>query len=436
MAIMNRWIGLWVCAALGCASGSAGRAAEPDRLRIAQEWRDRLASSILPYWHDTAQDREAGGYRLADDGSGKPQIPTEKQLVGQTRMIWTFARAHRYGFSDGKRDYLEAARQGWRFLTARFLDPVNGGYFWTVTPDGQPRNDRKIIYGQSFAVYALVELHRAGGDPGCLGQAMELYRLIQRRSHDGERGGWIEHFRRDWSPILLPEPEAVVEVAGYKSANTHLHWMEALTELYEATRDADVRSSLEEALRLNQRYFYPRRAGESCFHRQLDWKPVRAASSAGLSYGHNVEFAWLMVRAEQVLGRRPSWGHFTAHLDHALRYGYDHERGGLYARGIDDEPATQTDKIWWVQSEMLAALSDALAHRPTPAYSGALDSLLNFIRRHQTDPRTGIWMDTVAADGRPKQRSLAHSWKANYHDVRAILKLIETFDPGFGPLGR
>jgi len=225
--------------------------------------------------------------------------------------------------------------------------------------------------------------------------------------------------------MLKPGPEAIVEVGGYKSANTHLHLMEAFAELYQVTRDPAVRRSLTESLDLNQKYFYPKNAGESCFHRQLNWQPVTDPSSAGLSYGHNVEFAWLMIRAESVLARYPSWGHFYAHLDHALKYGYDHRRGGLYSRGVNDQPANDTDKVWWVQSELLAALSDALKHRENDAYSKALDSLLAFIVKYQADPADGVWYDTVTADGRPKSRAKAHNWKANYHDVRALVKFIE-----------
>jgi mannobiose 2-epimerase len=177
------------------------------------------------------------------------------------------------------------------------------------------------------------------------------------------------------------------------------------------------------------RYFYPKDAGQSCFHRQPDWKAVTDPKSAGLSYGHNVEFAWLMVRAEQVLGRRPSWAHFNAHLQHALRYGADPEHGGLYNRGFGDAPATDRDKVWWVQSEWMAALTDALRHKAHPPYAEALQKVLEFITRHQADPADGIWFDTVTAEGRPKHPAKAHSWKANYHDVRAIVKFVDAFTP-------
>jgi mannose/cellobiose epimerase-like protein (N-acyl-D-glucosamine 2-epimerase family) len=165
----------------------------------------------------------------------------------------------------------------------------------------------------------------------------------------------------------------------------------------------------------------------------LDWQPVTAVESAGLSYGHNVEFAWLMIRGQQVLGQSPAWAHFDAHLNHALKCGYDHARGGLYSRGVGDQPANNTDKVWWVQAEMLAALTDGLKHKDNAAFSEALDQLLSFIVKYQADSADGIWLDTVAADGTPKVTGKAHNWKANYHDVRAILKFIETFDPQWKP---
>ena len=392
----------------------------------AADMKEDLAEKILPYWYDTAQDKTNGGFVLADDVQGR-SAATEKQIVTQSRMIWTFSRVHLKSFGDGNRNYLKAAEQGYRFLADHFLDRKHGGYFWTTDLTGKVLNDRKILYGESFVIYALVEYYRASGDREALRRATELYHDIQKRAHDPQNGGWFEHFTRDWTPIMKPDPEAIVEVAGYKSANTHLHLMEALTELYEVTLDDEVKNSLEECLRLNATYFYPRDPGKSCFHRQPDWKEVADPKSAGLSYGHNVEFAWLMIRSQKVLGAPPAWDHFYAHLNHALKYGYDHERGGLYSRGSDDKPASDTDKIWWVEAEMLAALTDAIHQKPNPEYETAAKKLLDFVANFMTDPTDGVWLDTVTAEGKFKSTGKAHNWKANYHDVRAMLKFIEAF---------
>lgn len=401
-----------------------------DCKEYAADFQTQLARKILPYWYDTAIDRQNGGYLLSDDAAKKAPPATEKQLVTQSRMIWGFSHAQLKGFSDTNRNYLKAAEQGYRFLLDHFLDSEQGGYYWTTDVQGKPLDQRKIVYGESFVIYGLVEYYRASGDKGALQHALELYQVLQKHARDAKYGGWIEHFQRDWTPILDPNADVIVELAGCKSANTHLHLLESLTDLYTATHDPDVKKSLSEAVKINCTWFYPKDPGKSAFHRKPDWTLMTGPRSSGVSYGHNVEFAWLVIRAEEALGLKPSWEHFDGHLDHALKYGYDRTRGGLYSRGFDDQPATDTDKVWWVQAEMLAALTDALHHKPNPAYSEALDKLLQFIVTYQADPKDGIWLDTVAADGKPKVTAKAHNWKANYHDVRAMVKFVEAFGPG------
>lgn len=388
---------------------------------LARQIRTDLVERIMPFWHDTTIDREHGSFILSKGP------PVEKQLVTQSRMVWGFSHAKIKNLGDGKRDYLADAKQGYEFLLKHFLDAEHGGYFWTTDAEGKTLNPRKIVYGEAFVIYGFVEYFRASGDTQALANAMKLFTTLQERAHDKLHGGWVEHFQRDWTPILTSGPEAIVEVGGLKSANTHLHLMEAFTELYMETKDAAVRKALIESLEINQKYFYPADPAKSCFHRNPDWSFVTAPSSAGLSYGHNVEFAWLMVRAEKALGRNPSWRHFYAHVNHALKNGYDHARGGLYNRGVGDAPATDTDKVWWVQAEMLAALTDGLKNQSNPEHEHALTQLLDFTSRYMAAPGDGVWFDTVTADGKPKVPAKAHNWKANYHDVRALVKFIEAF---------
>ncbi len=393
----------------------------------ARAFRRQLAERALPYWLGTV-DTNHGGFLLADDAAQAARPATEKQVVTQARLVWAFSHASRLGLARDPGECLRAAKQGYEFLTRHFRDSECGGYYWTTELDGRPRDQRKILYGEAFVIYGLVEYHRASGEPQALEQALALFRTLQRRAHDDQYGGWLEDFQRDWTPIL-GSPPSPVEISGGKSANTHLHWMEALTELCLESRDPAVERALREALKINQTRFYPKTPARCAFHKHRDWSPVTEARSQGLSYGHNVEFAWLMIRAERALGRKPSWDHFQAYLEHALRFGYDHERGGLYSRGQDDQPALDTDKIWWVQAEMLAALTDALKHRFDPARARALDQLLAFLSRCQTDARTGVWLESVTAEGAPRSTALAHNWKANYHDLRALGKFIQAFAP-------
>jgi mannose/cellobiose epimerase-like protein (N-acyl-D-glucosamine 2-epimerase family) len=390
------------------------------------EMRKSLVEKILPYWHDTTLDLINGGYILSDDAKEK-RTATEKQVVTQSRLIWTFSHVHRKGYSTPQYNYLKAAEHGYRFLIDKYLDKNNGGYFWTTDLRGNVLNDWKILYGQAFVIYCLVEYHRASNNQDALRHSMELYDHLQQYAHDRKNAGWAEHFTRDWQAILYPRQKAVVGVIGCKCANTHLHLMEALTELFNTTLENEVRQSLHEVVRLNATYFYPMEARKSCSVRQFDWKELVEPKFSGISYGHNVEFAWLMIRAQKALGTPVAWDHFYAHVNHALKYGYDHERGGLYNSGKADKAAVDTDKVWWCQAEMLATLTEALEHKFNAEYESLVKGLLDFVARFMTDPSDGIWLDTVTAEGKFKDTRKAHNWKANYHDVRAMVMFIEAF---------
>ena len=187
----------------------------------ACEMRAQLAEKILPYWFDTAQDTNRGGYLLADDAVQGRRQPTEKQIVTQSRMVWGFSRAQLAGFSNTNRNYLPAAAQGYHFLLNHFLDQQNGGFFWSTDLNGKPVNDGKFLYGESFVIYAFVEYYRASSDPEALRRALELYHTVQAHLHDDKNGGWFEHADRKWK-LLSPGDPRIRSRSSAAKVPTHI----------------------------------------------------------------------------------------------------------------------------------------------------------------------------------------------------------------------
>jgi len=343
-------------------------------------------------------------------------------------MLYGFSLAHRLGLGSGSDDYLQAAEVGYRFLSRVMLDPDRGGLVTVTEEDGTVIDARKLLCGHAFAIYGLVEYHRASGERTPLQLALELYRMLQERLHDDVYGGWIEHADREFRPLRLTFPvKGLVGVPELKSGDTLLHWMEALSELSQATGDAGVAASLAEALHFNRTCFFPADDAVAYPLRTREWRPIGGSRYQTLSYGHNVEFAWLMIRAQEVLGCPPSWDHFDALLGHALRHSFDHERGGFFFGGRADRPATDRRKAWWVQAEALAALTDRVRHQPQPVYESALDRLVDWILRYQVLEEDGIWVSVLDEGGRPLDLTKAGPWKGAYHDVRAMAKYIAAF---------
>jgi len=414
------------------------RAAIAEQARLT---RQRLTASILPYWLERSRDDAHGGFLLPDDvvrGTvrrttrrllrGALPSATHKQLVTQARLVWVFSHAHVHGLDDG--GSLEAARRGYEFLVEHFLDRERGGYAWMTDAAGTVTNPVNHLYGLSFVVFAFVEHARATGTSTPLDRALDLQRAVDAHLHDDALGGWREHADGDWAPVADDDPRLLVPFPGRKSGNCLLHWMEALTELVAATGDDGARASLREAVGRCRDPLYPADPAATLEPCLPDWS-ADPTERDPVSYGHNVEFAWLSLRAQRVLGDSPDWARCHRYLDHALRCGYDTARGGLFTFGAGDEPASHRHKLSWVQCEAVNALLIALAESPEPFdrahYEQALAGILRFTERHLTDHRDGVLLESVQEDGRRRWPKKSGDWKVGYHEIRTAVMLTEAY---------
>ena len=408
-------------------------------VEIGEMLREQVEQQILPSWCRITLDRRYGGFRFGDVtwSRGRRRLRRRvpgKQVVSQSRMVWNLAHAHRHGFRPEGHDLVARATSGYQFLQRHLRDPVHGGYYWRVSRSGEIDEEVKALYGQAFVIFALVELSRASRAPAPLADALTLWRAVMEHLHDPTYGGWTEHALPDWSPPGAGR-RVPIAVAGHKSANAHLHWMEALVELATETRDPAVVHSLNEAVDILTTHFHPPdpRAARSIVTR--DWQLASGSDDEPISLGHNIEFAWLLLRAEDVLGRPLSVDRLAAYVDHALETGFDGTRGGLdafWARA-GSQPEHR-ERIWWVQAEFVASLAEAAA-RTTQGrrYEDLLRRQLTFVLGRQADPRDGLWWEAVDEEGRILDPSKHHEWKAGYHELRAIILLTESVRRGALP---
>src|SRR5690606_9880722 len=108
-------------------------------------------------------DKDYVAYITHFDENGIDTGEDEKSLIAQTRCLYTLSSAHRAGYGNGK--LAEMAAHGVEFLINKMWDSENGGFFWMADRKGNIKNDQKIIYGHSFAIYSLSEYTLATGDP-------------------------------------------------------------------------------------------------------------------------------------------------------------------------------------------------------------------------------------------------------------------------------
>ena len=378
-----------------------------------------LRQNILPFWmqHGIDRERDVVVGSLTNDLVADPAA--ERGALLASRVLWTFAAAHRR-YDDPA--YLEIAGRAHADLLRHFHDRTHGGFYWSVAADGTVLRDRKQIYGQAFALYALAEYHLATGHAEPLEQAIAAFRLIETYSRDPRHGGYFEAFSRDWQPIAdmrlggtdLNEP---------KSQNTHLHVMEAYTNLLRAWPDPELHAALRDIVTI----LLDRIVDPSTAHLNLFFAADWSVRSDRFSPGHDIEAAWLLLDAATALGDAALLARTQALAlriaDVTLAAGVDAD--GALVNEIGPHGFTNTDKEWWPQAEAVVGFLAAYAlSRDERHLRGALRAW-DFIERRLIDREHGEWRRGVTRDGAVLADELKIGfWKCPYHNGRAALEAV------------
>jgi mannobiose 2-epimerase len=426
MSIIRR-CSLYVLVA-AAVSASVPRAASAELERYATAIERNLHESIVAFWLPRSIDTEHGGYVINFDMRGEPNGKTTKGLVTQARMVWFWSRMTRAGY-DGPRyeraDYVDAAKHGFCFLRDRLRDGEHGGYYWEVDQTGkQPLRPNKHLYGQSFALYALAEYHLATGDRQALELADQLFDTLERHAYDREHGGYHEYFTTDWKPVPADQP-TYMGIAGAKLMNTHLHLMEAITTYAIASQRRLARTRLAELIEIQSNTVVRKSQGFCTDKYRPDWTPILDPPHNSVSYGHDIENVWLLMDARRALDlpQAPLVDLYHTLWDYSMKYGLDVDGGGLYYTGPFHAPATNRDKSWWVQAELLISALRTYRLARDPRYAEVFERTWRFIDEKMTDHEHGGWYATLRPDGTVAGEK-GNLWKCAYHNGRALIEVL------------
>ncbi|HET8654691.1 MAG TPA: AGE family epimerase/isomerase [Longimicrobiaceae bacterium] len=413
------------------------------RLQLADSISHALRAEELDAWYPRAVDRRDGGFLSRLDYEWKPVGPQDKMIVTQARHVWTTAQASLF-FPDDT-TYLPEAAHGFAFLRDEMWDARDGGFYWLVARDGTPKRepDGRIVkqaYGEAFGIYGLAGYYEASHDTAALHLAQRAFRWLDRHAHDPVHGGYFNYLLRDGTPLTKGYDDTPP-----KDQNSSIHILEALTSLYRVWPDPTVRARLAEMLHL-VRDTMRTDPGYLRLFFTADWTPISYRDSTEavrkahdyfdhVSYGHDVETAYLMLEASHALGLK----HDTTTprlakqmVDHALRTGWDDGVGGFYDEGyyFRDRPGVTIiadTKNWWAQAEGLNTLllmGDLFPSDPMH-YQQRFLKQWSYIDRYLIDHQHGGWYEG-GLDKEPQRKTgdKGHIWKAAYHDSRAMMNVV------------
>ena len=242
--------------------------------------------SVLDYWMKYTLDQECGGFYGSVNNNNEPDRTAAKGIVMMSRICWSFSAAYRF---NKQPQYYATAERAFNYIFDHFIDREHGGGYWSVDANGNMLDGKKQIYGLAFCIYSLTEFYKISGNPSALNTAIDLFNFIEEKSFDTAQNGYVEAFTRDWNEMADLRLSAK-DNNERKTANTHLHIVEAYANLYTVWSKEKLKESITNLLQLFQQYFI----NKEHHHLNLFFDDAWNLRSTLQSYGHDIEAAWLL----------------------------------------------------------------------------------------------------------------------------------------------
>ena len=374
--------------------------------------------AILTYWIKFTLDEEYGGFVGKIDHSNTVHINAPKGSVLNSRILWAFSSAYNITKNDA---YLSIADRAFQYITQYFIDKEFGGVYWIIDYKGQPLDTKKQIYALSFAVYGLSEYYRASNNEEAKRAAIKLYNDIVNHSYDKTYGGYLEALARDWmdlGDLRLSAKDANEK----KSMNTHLHVLEGFANLYRIWPDEGLKQKLVELIQI----FLDHIISKQTHHLILFFDEAWNEKSSVVSYGHDIEAAWLVLEAAEVVNDAALIKEVKAaslEVAQAAQQGLDSD-GGLWYEYDPESDHLIRQKHSWPQAEAMVGFLQAWQLSGDESFLKQSMNSWNFIKENIID-KTGEWKWGVEADyslmdGEDK----VGIWKCPYHNSRACIEVI------------
>lgn len=387
---------------------------------LLNSFRSELTNNILKFWLEHSLDFNNGGFYGYISNDMLIDTNHNKSSVLNFRILWTFAAAYRH-YGDEK--YLMTAQRAYDYAVENFMDQEYSGIYWMLDFRGNPADTTKKTYSIAFAIYALSEFYRATGKKESLSHAIELYNTLELHSHDPVSKGYAEVFSRDWSTPGNAR-SSYADINMTKSMNTHLHVLEAYTNLYRVWKNDKLANSLHELINITLDHIIDPLTFQFRLYFDNYWTPL----SKAVSYGHDIEGSWLLYEAAEVLGNQALLVkvRVTSVLmaKKVFSDGIDKINGGLF---YEKKHGILKDfKEWWAQAEAVVGFTNAYQLSGLVTFLREALNTWSFISSHLIDHKHGEWFWGTTADGsRVIHTEKVGPWKCPYHNSRMCFEMLD-----------
>lgn len=374
---------------------------------------------ILDYWIKHTIDHTYGGFYGKIDHNNHVDPTASKGVVLNSRILWTFSAAC---IQSPDAVYRRAADRAFHYLINHFIDREYGGVYWTVDHTGKPLETRKQIYALAFAVYGLAEYYRCSGNNESRVEAIRLYECIEKYSYDKVNGGYFEALTREWKPIedlRLSSKDANEK----KSMNTHLHVLEAYSNLYRIWPDETLKNKIQQLIHIFLDHIIDKETNHLILFFDENWNP----KSDIISYGHDIEAAWLIQEAAEAIDDHDLVRQVkerSLKIAAAAAEGIDTD-GGLWYEYETEGRHLIKEKHWWPQAEAMVGFFNSWQIQGDDQLLEHSLKSWTFTKEHIKNNQQGEWNWGIKEDySVMTEQDKVGLWKCPYHNGRACIELI------------
>lgn len=384
---------------------------------LYRHYHKELFEDILPFWDRHGVDHDLGGIICALDHEGNV-LDSTKFGWYNGRAIWVYSFLYNNISQDAK--HLKIATRIKNFVLTYFRAEKNKWYT-SVSKEGEPDGDiDEQGYTGLFIAEGLQEHSKATGNIEDLERAVEiLYSYIDQTNIPGRK------VKYDHIPKCFK---------GMHSLGEHVIPLRLMTGLLRHPLIGKTRHRPKLNILVSKyvndimtKFYSPK---YNLVHEVLTYY-LRAPDMANKDFfylGHALEGLWFIMDEALRQDDKTMFNAAARYFKRHLEVSWDVTFGGCF-RGLKaDNNSYLTDKVAWVQQEVLIGLMLLIEHSDSSWPAEWFEKLHNYCQEHFTLKRHGYHLWKVGGD---RQASFAkeYCWgphkiknrKENYHHPRYVM---------------
>ena len=375
--------------------------------KYANQYRDELLESVIPFWLNNSRDKVSGGYFTCLNRRGEV-FDTDKFMWLQGREVWLFSMI--YNRIEKKQEWLDMALHGAGFMKKYGTD-AQGNWYFSLTREGKPLTQPYNIFSDCFAAMAFSELYKATGNEEYKTIALNTFKNILKRQ-EAPKGVYNKAYPgtrplKSFSlPMILCNLSLIMEdVLGTDHVNK------------------TIQPLINEVMNV----FYDQESGLILENVSPEGKFSDSFEGRLLNPGHTNEAMWFMM---DLAVRNNDKSLIDKCIDILLRStenGWDKKHGGIfYFLDIKGHPLQQLEwdqKLWWVHIETLISMAKGYSLTGNEACKNWFETIHEYTWNHFKDPEYPEWFGYLNREGMPLLELKGGKWKGCFHVPRGMYEI-------------